>query len=285
MSELSTVQRAYADLLAVGCGLTNARLIEALASVPRERFLPPGPWRVRGDANVYERGVTPDADPRHVYQNVSIAIDAERQLFNGAPGVVCTWIEALEISQGARVLHVGCGLGYYAALLAYCVGPTGAVVAIEVEGHLARQAEQNLEPFEWAEVRHGSGDDLRGERFDAILVHAGVTHPQRQWLDALGDCGRLVLPLTCTFPQMGPLGKGYALLISSRGDGRAFDARVLDMVVIYSAVGLREPLVNERLGQALMRDPRPAIRCLRLDGHDPLPECWLHTDLYCLSRA
>lgn len=64
---------------------------------------------------------TPDGDPRHVYHNLSIAIDPERQLFNGAPSLLALCIDRLAIRSGARVLHVGCGLGYYSALMAHCV--------------------------------------------------------------------------------------------------------------------------------------------------------------------
>ena len=62
--------------------------------VPRERFLPPGPWTVRSEADFGGPArQTPDDDPRHVYHNLSVAIDPARQLFNGPPSLVALCIE------------------------------------------------------------------------------------------------------------------------------------------------------------------------------------------------
>jgi len=68
-----------------------------------------------------------------VYHNVAVAIDPARQLFNGQPGTLAVWIDTLDLAAGMRVLHVGAGLGYYSAVMAECVGPTGRVVAYEVD--------------------------------------------------------------------------------------------------------------------------------------------------------
>lgn len=110
MTDLAMCRRAYADEIDALCKVKTRTLVDALASVPREQFLPPGPWSVRGDKDLAGARQTPDADPRHVYHNHSIAIDAGRQLFNGAPGVVVPLIDALALNAGGRVLHIGAGL-------------------------------------------------------------------------------------------------------------------------------------------------------------------------------
>jgi len=69
---------------------------------------------------------------------------------------------------------------------------------------------------------------LAGESFDAILVSAGVTHPQRTWLDALPLGGRMTLSLTATMPAMGPIGKGLSAAFTKTGND-AFSAHVLAM--------------------------------------------------------
>ena len=66
---------------------------------------------------------TPDADPRRVYHNVAVAIDPERQLFNGAPSLLGVCIDRLELGPGSACCMSGCGLGYYSAVMAHCVGP------------------------------------------------------------------------------------------------------------------------------------------------------------------
>ena len=149
-------RRSFAEEIQAVANLTAPAVIDALATVPRERFLPPGPWTVRGEADVQAPPrQTPDADPRHVHHNVAVAIDASRLLFNGAPSVVAMAIDALRPKVGDRVLHIGAGLGYYTALLAHCVGASGRVVAIEVDPGLADRARQNLIDMPWVEVRNG----------------------------------------------------------------------------------------------------------------------------------
>ena len=144
---------------------------------------------------------TPDADPARVYHNIAVAIDATRQLFNGQPATIGAWIDALDLTHGARVLHVGYGLGYYTGVMAHCVGPAGRIVAYEVDDTLAAEARQNLASMPWVEVRHGDAAAALEDSFDAILVNAGVTHPLETWLDRLAPGGRMILPLTSTCPR------------------------------------------------------------------------------------
>lgn len=276
-------RRQLADRLRSTYDLRGRRLVDAFAAVPRERFLPPGPWIVRAEGDPDGRQ-TPDADPRHLYDNVSVAIDAGRQLFNAAPGAVAPWIDALDIGPGARVLQVGCGLGYYTAILAECVSAAGRVVAMEVDEDLAARARENLARYPWVDLRVGDGRRIEGDRFDAILVHAGVTHPESAWLETLDPGGRLVLPLTCTFPGIGPLGKGYAVLLTATASS-TWHAAVLGPVMIYSAVGLRDPALNTALGHALVRAPSPHLTRFRRETHDAGPACWFHQDWFCFSEG
>ena len=85
------------------------------------------------------------------------------------------------------------------------------------------------------------------------------------------------------FAAMGPIGKGVILSLSRREDG--FDARTVTGVAIYSAVGIRDPDLNDQLGKAFMRGPFPPIRRLRRDVHDASPICWFHTARFCLSTG
>jgi hypothetical protein len=80
---------------------------------------------------------------------------------------------------------------------------------------------------------------------------------------------------------MGSIGKGVMLALSRRGDG--FEARTVTSVAIYSAVGLRDPDLNEQLGRAFMRGPFPLIKRLRLDVHETAATCWFHTARFCVS--
>ena len=276
-----TVREYYAEEIEAVCGLTTPALARAFATVPRERFVGSGPWMVQGGGDlVAAPRRTADADPRRVYHNLSIAIDPARQLYNGAPGAVAVWLDALALAPGARVLHVGCGTGYYTAILAEVVGTGGSVVAVEVDEDLAARARVALR--HWPTVRVTCGDGRRhGAPFDAIVVHAGITHPLASWLDAIAPGGGIVMPLTIAVPGMS-LGKG--VVVVARHDGTRFDARVLQMVMIYNAIGIRDSLLDQALAQALAGPAFVAVRRLRRDPHEKGPACWLHGPDFCLSR-
>src|SRR6185503_17380813 len=135
---------------AAAARLTTPGLQDAFAAIPREAFLPPGPWLVVGEGQKPQQ--TPDADPRQVYENVSVAIDPARQLFNGAPAFLARMIDKLALRPGLRVLHIGAGLGYYSAVIAHLVGPTGTAVATEIDEALAGAARSNLAAMPWVTV-------------------------------------------------------------------------------------------------------------------------------------
>lgn len=293
MSDPAERRRFFAEEIEAVGHLQTRALVDALAAVPREDYLPPGPWTMLSIAD-YMPGtqaaprVTPDADPKRVYHNVGIAIDPSRQLFNGQPGTLAVWIDALELAPGARVLHVGCGLGYYTAVMAHAVGPAGRVVAYEIDEGLATDARRRLQVFRWVDVRHGDASAVLDEAFDAILVNAGVTHPLDTWLDALAAGGRMVLPLTAAMPAMGPtLGKGLMWALTKAGTGDASDltARMAGVIAIYSAVGVRDDEMNARIGKAMMSGPASwsSVKRLRRDQHEPAASCWVHGRACCFS--
>jgi protein-L-isoaspartate(D-aspartate) O-methyltransferase len=183
------------------------------------------------------------------------------------------------------VLHVGAGLGYYTAVMGECVGPDGRVLAFEVDDALADQAARRLASRSWVEVRHGDASAPLRETFDAILVNAGVTHPLDSWLDALAPGGRMMLPVTTGMPAMGStLGKGVVLLVARDASG-GFSARVITVVAVYSALGIRDPEMNDRVGKALAEGPMRWLKVSRLrrDVHDADPSCWLHRSTCCVS--
>jgi protein-L-isoaspartate(D-aspartate) O-methyltransferase len=295
MMDLTLRRRYFAEELEAVCRLRSPYLVNAFATVPREQYLGPGPWTVLAESILPPGGpgaglglrVTPDADPARVYHNIAVAIDPVRQLFNGQPGTLAVWIDTLDLAPGARVLHVGSGLGYYTAVIAQAVGSSGRVVAFEVDEVLAAGATRNLASMPWVEVRCGDASQVAGESFDAIMVNAGVTHPLDAWLDALAPGGRMILPITATMPAMGPtLGKGLVFVLN-REDETSLAARVLAVVAVYSAVGLRNEQLNGAVGKAMMAGPAQwqAVKRLRRDTHEPAASCWYHAPNCCLSTV
>jgi len=288
--DLDLRRRFYAEELEAVCRLRSSALVDALAAVPRERFLPPGPWTVlvdvaSGSGSGIQTRVTADADPARVYHNIGVAIDPSRQLFNGHPGTIAPWIDALDLAQGGRVLHVGCGLGYYTAVLAHAVGSSGRVVAFEADDILANRARANLQSYSQVDARRGDASGELDGQFDAVLVNAGLTHPPDNWLDAVTPGAKLVLPLTGTMAAMGSnIGKGIVLLLTKQDNGD-FAVRSLGFAAIYSAIGVRNAEMNDQLGKAMMAGPMrwQGITRLRRDAHEPSESCWLHGATFCLS--
>lgn len=283
---LDAYRRFFAEEIEAACGLRTRALVEALAHVERERFLGPGPWITKGpegDLAARAGRPTPDADPKRVYHNIAVAIDPARHLFNGQPGTVAGFIDHLALAPGDRVLHVGAATGYYTALMAHTVGPTGHVVAYEVDEALAGRARENFSaasPQRAAvEICHGDAIAIDGP-FDAILVNAGATHPLEAWLDALAPGGRIVIPITFAFAGM-PIGKGIVALLMRRD--AAFEARAVGFVAIYSASGVRDETLNAKIGAALKTNPMPRVTSFRRDPHEPSPSCWLHGDRFCFE--
>ncbi|MBV9832790.1 MAG: protein-L-isoaspartate(D-aspartate) O-methyltransferase [Alphaproteobacteria bacterium] len=246
MSDVGQARAAYAEELARVGPITHAPdLTTAFATVPRERFLGPGPWRIivpRPTGN--EVFTSPDADPAQLYRDVLVTIDASRGINNGQPSLWARAFDRLGLKPGARVLHVAAGTGYYSAILAETVGTSGRVVAVEYEADLAERARADLAPWPHVTVVHGDGRTHDpGFDVDCIAVCAGSTHPAPLWLDRLADGGVLIMPLT------GRYGWGFMLRVERRGE--SFAASSVSGVGIYPCAGGRDGAAEGKLQTAL----------------------------------
>lgn len=175
-------------------GADDTALGRAFAEVRREDFLPPPPW------TIYRNGAAlTTSDPASLYSDVLVAIDIGKGINNGQPSLHAQWLSAIEPLPGERVLHVGCGGGYYSAILAELVGPSGHVLAFEIEPAVAALAGRALAGRPNVEFREGSGAagpfaqvDLI--EVDVIYVNAATGAPERAWIEALAPGGRLIFP-------------------------------------------------------------------------------------------
>jgi len=283
---LEDCRQFYAEEIRLAANISSATLIEALRRVPRENFLGPGPWKIApvdlglGGTTYIQ---TADADPRHLYHNLPVALDPARDLNNGQPATLARWIDALGINSGMRVYHLGCGVGYFTAIMAEMVGQNGSLVASEIDAELAARASENLAGYSNVSVYGGDGADFDPGECDAILINAGVTHPQSKWLERLSAGGSLVLPLTVAAGMgMGAnLGKGMVAKITRQAKG--FAAKIVSLVAIYSCIGMRDAQLEQALGKALGTGRLFKLRSLRSDVHDPTDSCLVHGPNHCFS--
>ena len=273
-------RRCYAEEIRFVANLKREDVVAAFAKVPRERFLGSPPWKL-SDRNGGYRDVR-GGDPRDTYHDVLYALDASRKLNNGSPSLVGALIDESGAREGHHAVHIGCGTGYYTAILAELVGEGGHVTAIEIDEVLAERARENLEPWSQVDVKQADGTQFDPGAADAILVNAGATHPSRLWLERMLPDAKLIVPLTVDAPTHGV---GWILKLSHTAKG--FAARFISPVGICHCVGARDEDFNRLLSQAFMRgeDELLKVRSLRRDPHDIADDCWLHGDDFCLSRA
>src|SRR5215469_8425231 len=159
MMTIEECRAFYAQEVRFAASLGTPGLVEAFAKVPREKFLGPGPWQI-GSAETRAMsiaGLGPLSyitveDPREVYHNVLISLDRAKDINNGQPGSLGRWIDALELKPGARAYHLGCGVGYYTAIMAEVVGQKGNLVGLELQPGLAARAKENLRGYRQVEI-------------------------------------------------------------------------------------------------------------------------------------
>ena len=273
---LAQVRTWYAEELRFAGPVESEAVVRAFASVPRERFLGPGPWRLRSDARDGYR-TTADADPRHVYHNVLVAVDETRKINNGSPSLWAFALDHLDIATGEAVLHLGCGTGYYSAILAELVGADGHVIAVEQDAGLAERARDALAGWQQVTAIHADGASFTAGPRDVIVVSAGATHPLPAWLAALRPGGRLLFPLTSR--RLG----GYMLKVTRIGAGDRLAAALLCRAWFIPFAGGRDAAVDALLATAIEGGHGDLVRSLRLDRHVADGSCWVHGDGFCLS--
>jgi protein-L-isoaspartate(D-aspartate) O-methyltransferase len=272
MSDLTAARRHYTEEIKYRGQISSRRLLQAFATVPRERFLSKGPWRIWSEV-AHDYWSTEDADPIRLYHDVLVAIDEDRRLDNGLPSLWARLYDLLDIKVNERVVQVGCGLGYYTAILSEMVGLAGKVVAIDCDEAFVRRARTNLREYSNVNVVHGDACRDVGGAADVIILHAGFTHPHPLWLDSLRPNGRLMLPLTNQDRQ------GTLFKITRLDAG--YRAEAVRRIEIFPCYGRGNTPVDEcvtRWWEAMSR-----VRSLRRDDHARDHTCWLHEESYCFS--
>jgi len=273
MTTIAQIRSRFAHNVLGRAGIDDDALLAAFASVAREKFLGPGPWRITGPDGYR---LSDSDDPREVYVDTLIALDASRRINNGEPSAHAMWIHALGLKSGERVDHIGAGTGYFTAILARLVGAAGRVEAFEIALDLARRARAALSDQANVAVHAESGAGHALPVADAIYVNAGATGPDPAWLDALSPGGRLVFPLT------GNDGFGGMLKITRGADSR-WPASFVSGAAFIDLFGARDIPTEAAVSAAFRRGGADEVRWLVRDetqGEDD----WLRGEGWRLAR-
>jgi len=163
-------------------GIADERVLAAMGEVPREVFVP-------------------ERRRSHAYADTALPIGEGQTI--SQPWIVAAICQALELEGGERVLEVGSGSGYSAAVLAQLAD---AVIGVERHESLAADARRALDGIGVDNVELLVGDGSRGvpERapFEAIAVHATAPAPPQTLLAQLSDRGRMVVPIAADGADM-----------------------------------------------------------------------------------
>lgn len=156
-------------------GISDKNVLEAMGTVPREKFVPPD----MADSAYYD-------GPLPIGQGQTIS----------QPYIVALMTEEMKLSRGDRVLEIGTGSGYAAAILAHICDE---IYTIERNTDLAKKAEKLLKSIGYKNIHIHCGDGTLGwpenAPYDAIVVTAGAPGVPGPLVEQLARGGRLVIPV------------------------------------------------------------------------------------------
>ena len=170
--------------------VSSERVAAAFRTVPRHVFVP---------------GI----DPERAYRDEPLIIKADPRgvpiSSSSQPAIMARMLEQLDVRPGHRVLEIGTGSGYNAALLAQLVGEAGAVMSIDIDDDLIENARVRLAESGVSLVKVGCGDGGLGwpehAPYDRIIATVGAWDIPPAWVTQLAPDGRLVMPLDLRGPQ------------------------------------------------------------------------------------
>lgn len=193
MADFAKLRERMVEGQIAGRGIRDGNILRAFRQVPREAFVP-------------------DASPEEAYGDHPLPIAAGQTI--SQPYIVAAMIEAARIGPGHRVLEIGAGSGYAAAVISRIAAQ---VIAIERHAELVALASERMRALGYANVVIIEGDGTlgwpEGAPYDAILAAAAGRHVPRTLVDQLAPGGCIVMPLG------DPGGVQQMVRVTLRGDG------------------------------------------------------------------
>ncbi|HEX6351668.1 methyltransferase, FxLD system [Actinophytocola sp.] len=182
--ELNTLRQQLLDVVRRHGAATDPFVATAFGEVPRHLFLP-------------------DLPPNQAYEDDAIVTKRDaggRPISSSSqPTIMAIMLDQLAVRPGHRVLEIGAGTGFNAALLANIVGGRGSVTSVDLDADTVERARENLDAAGCADVVLVAGDGAAGHPdrapYDRIIATVGVWDLAPAWGEQLVPDGRLVVPL------------------------------------------------------------------------------------------
>jgi protein-L-isoaspartate(D-aspartate) O-methyltransferase len=189
--ELARMRERLATRVVASHRIGSERVAAALHAVPRHLFLP---------------GQRPEA----AYRDDAIVTkrdEAGQPISSSSqPAIMAIMLDQLDLALGHRVLEIGAGTGYNAALMSHIVGPSGQVTSVDIDPELVVSAREHLARAGFGEVTvvcaDGAGGDPEHAPYDRIIATVGVSDLAPAWLEQAGPQARIVVPFDVRGTQL-----------------------------------------------------------------------------------
>jgi len=190
-SSLARMRERLAARVIIANQIGSTAVAAALQDVPRHLFLP---------------GLAPES----AYRDDAIVTkrDGDGQPISSSsqPAIMAIMLDQLDLRPGLRVLEIGAGTGYNAALMRHIVGSAGTVVSVDIDFDVAAQAREHLASAGYPDVIVVAADGAAGyppsAPYDRVIATVGVSDLAPPWLDQLSPGGRIVVPLDVRGTQL-----------------------------------------------------------------------------------
>lgn len=192
--------------LATGKLHLETKVLDAINTVPRHKFVPPH-------------------EAKHAYENRPLSIGYGQTI--SQPYIVALMTDLLDVKPGDKILEIGTGSGYQAAVLAEL---TRSIYTIEIIKPLGKQAAKRLKELAYDYVQTRIGDGYYGWKeaapFDSIIVTAAASHVPPPLIEQLKPGGRMVIPVGSHFMTQ------QLMVVEKRKDGKVRSRQILPVAFV-----------------------------------------------------
>jgi protein-L-isoaspartate(D-aspartate) O-methyltransferase len=187
-------------------GIIKSKEIQnAFLEIPREKFI----------SSIFEK---------HAYLDTPLEIGQGQTI--SAPHMIAIMCEELDLKKGQKILEIGTGLGYHAAIVAKIIEPDGCVYTIERHENLAEKAKQNLKNINIKNVTVEIGDGSEGlvkyAPYDRIYVTCAAPSIPQPLIEQLKDPGKMLIPVGNTICTLVLVEKNNGKIKKENHGGCAF---------------------------------------------------------------